>query len=122
MKTRLSDIVSHLLLRNNCRQIVTQQLQKIFFYNVILKCFQNHCHLLSSQKETKAFFQSEPEIFPFFELNYKFLERHKKTSFPRDNEKARKSCEHGPERYKVQIKLSKIQTCTTDFASRSLTR
>ena len=40
---RLSGIVSRL--RNNCRQIVTQQLQKKFFYNVILKCFQNHCHL-----------------------------------------------------------------------------
>lgn len=30
-------------------------------------------------------------------MNYEFLERHKKTSFARDNEKARKSCEHGPE-------------------------
>ena len=26
---------------------------KTFFYNVILKCFQTHCHLLKSQKQTK---------------------------------------------------------------------
>ena len=34
----------------------------------------------------KSVFQSEPEVLPCFEMNYKFLERHKKTSFVRDNE------------------------------------
>ena len=63
MKTRLSDN--------------TTTAKKVF-YNVILKCFQNHCHLLKSYKQTKAFFLSEPEVLSCFELNYKFLERHKK--------------------------------------------
>ena len=51
---------------------------KKVFYSVILKCFQNHGHLSKSQKQTNAFFQSEPEVLPCFELNYKFLEWHKK--------------------------------------------
>ena len=41
-------------------------------------------------KTNKRVFQSEPEVLPCFELNYKFLERHKKASFARDNEKAKK--------------------------------
>ena len=40
-------------------------------------------------KTNKRVFQSEPEVLPCFELNYKFLERHKKTSFARDNLKAK---------------------------------
>ena len=56
LKTRLSDIVSHLC--NNCCQTVTQQLEK--------KNLQ--CHF-KSQKQTNAFFQSEPEVPPCFELN-----------------------------------------------------
>ena len=40
-------------------------------------------------KTNKRIFQSEPEVLPCFELNYKFLERHKTTSFARDNEKAK---------------------------------
>ena len=39
-------------------------------------------------KTNKRVFQSELEVLPCFELNYKFLERHK-TSFARDNEKAK---------------------------------
>ena len=42
LRTRLSDIVLHLHIHNNYHQIVTQQVQKRFFYNVILKCFLNH--------------------------------------------------------------------------------
>ena len=42
-------------------------------------------------KTNKRVFQSEPKVLPCFELNYKFLERHKKTSFARDNEKAKNS-------------------------------
>ena len=53
LKTRLSDIVSHV--RNNYRQILTTAV-RLFFYNVILNCFQNHSHLLKSQKQTKVFF------------------------------------------------------------------
>ena len=30
-------------------------------------------------KTNKSVFQSEPEVLPCFEMNYKFLERHKKT-------------------------------------------
>ena len=48
-------------------------------------------------KTNKSVFYSEPEVLPCFELNYKFSKRLKKTSFARDNEKTRKSCEHGPE-------------------------
>ena len=57
LKTRLSDIVSHLHILNNYRHIVTQQLKKKVFLqcHVKLKCFQNHCHLLKSQNQTKAF-------------------------------------------------------------------
>ena len=95
LKTRLSDIVSHL--RNNYRQILTQQHAKKVFYNVILKCFQNHSlSLFEELKTNKSVFYSEPEVLPCFELNYRFSKRHK-TSFTRDNQKTRKSCEHGPE-------------------------
>ena len=48
-------------------------------------------------------FQSEPEALSCFEMNHKFLERHKKTSFAHDNEKARKSCEQGPENGKQKF-------------------
>ena len=76
MKTRLSDIVSHLRQLSSNSNTTTA---KTFVYNVILNCFQNHCHLLNSQKQTKApVFQSKPKHLPCFELNYKFLERHKK--------------------------------------------
>ena len=51
---------------------------KKLFNHVILKRFQNHCHLLKTQKQTKVLFQSDLEVLPCFELNYKFLERHKK--------------------------------------------
>ena len=46
---------------NNCCQTVTQQLEKRFL----------QCHFT-------PFFQSEPEVIPCFELNYKLLEWHKK--------------------------------------------
>lgn len=36
---------------------------KTFFYNVMLKCFQNHCHFLKSQKQTKAFFKVSRRFF-----------------------------------------------------------
>ena len=35
----------------------------MFLYNVILKCFQNHCHLFKSQKQTKAFFKLSRSFF-----------------------------------------------------------
>ena len=50
LKTRLSDIVSHL--RDNYRQILTQQHAKKVFYNVILKCFQNHSLSLFEELKT----------------------------------------------------------------------
>ena len=37
-------------------------------------------------KTNKRVFQSEPEVVLCFELNYKFLERHKKTSVAREND------------------------------------
>ena len=37
---------------------------------------------MKSQKQTKAFFQSEPEVLPCFEMNYKFLERHERPISP----------------------------------------
>ena len=33
---------------------------------------------MKSQKQKKAFFYSEPEVLPRFELTYKFAKRHKK--------------------------------------------
>ena len=60
LKTRLSDIVSHL--RNSSSNCKTTTAKK-FFYNVILKCFQNHCHLSKSQKQTNAFFKVSRRFF-----------------------------------------------------------
>ena len=34
-----------------------------FFCNVISDCFQNHCHLLRSQKQTKLFFKVSRRLF-----------------------------------------------------------
>ena len=77
LKMRLSNIVLHL--RNNYRQILTQQLQKTFstisFYNV----FKTIVTFWRVKNKKKAFsFLSEPEVLPCFELNYKFLEGHEK--------------------------------------------
>ena len=55
-------------------------------------------------KQKRFFFLSDPEILPCFELNYKFLERHKK---PQENKKTRKSCEHGPENGKTKFNQKK---------------
>ena len=46
-------------------------------------------------------------VLPCFELNYKFLKWHKKTSFARDDEKTRKSSEHGPENGKPKFNQTK---------------
>ena len=52
MKTRLSDIVSHL--RNNCCQIVTQQLQKSFStMSVIQLCDSSKIHYLTREFHVK---------------------------------------------------------------------
>ena len=59
--------------------------------------------LFEEPKTNKSVFQREPEFLPCFELNYKFLERHKKTYFARDNEKARKCREYGPENGKQKF-------------------
>ena len=72
---------------------------------------QNHFHLLKSQKQKKGVFQSELEVLPCFEMNYKFLERDKKTSFASDNEKARKFCEHGPEIQPNKTKKRQRKKC-----------
>ena len=39
-------------------------------------------------------------------MNYKSSERHKKTSFARDNKKARKSCERDPENGKQKFNFN----------------
>ena len=57
-------------------------------------------------KTNKSGFPSEPEVLPCFEMNYKSLERHKKTTFARDNKKGRKSCEHGPENGKQKFNFN----------------
>jgi len=70
------------------------------------------------QKTNKRVFQSEPEVLPCFELNYKFLEKHKKPLSLATTRKqeipvkmAQKSkCKN---KHEVEIKLSKVQTCTT---------
>ena len=91
LKTGLGNIVSHHRKHSNYRQII-----KKVFYNVTFNCFQNQCHLLKSQKKNKNVFQSELEVLLCFEMNHKFLERHKKPlSLAATG--TRKSCEHGPE-------------------------
>ena len=65
-------------LHNNCRQIVTQQLQKSFL-QCHFKMFSKPLSPFQEPKTNKRIFQSEPEVLePCFELNYKFLERNKK--------------------------------------------
>ena len=59
--------------------------------------------LFEEPKTNISVFQSERGVLPCFELNCKFLERHKKTYFARDNEKTRKSCEYGPENGKQKF-------------------
>ena len=61
-------------------------------------------------KTNKSVFQSKPQVLPCFEMNYKFLERHKKTSFAHDNEKARKSCEHSPENVKQKFNRTRTRS------------
>ena len=56
--------------------------------------FSHHCHLLRSQKQTRAFFFKVTRRF-FLVLNWTT------NSWRGDNEKARKSCEHGPENDKL---------------------
>ena len=51
----------------------------------------------------KSVFYSEPEDLPCFEVNYKFSKR----IVARDNEKTRKSCEHGPENGKPKFNQTK---------------
>ena len=56
MELRVENIVSHL--RNNCRQIVTQQLQKkffyhVFFYNFIQLCDSTKIHYLTREFRVK---------------------------------------------------------------------
>ena len=41
------------------------------------KMFSKPLSLFEEPKTSKNVFQSEPEVLPCFELNYKFLERHK---------------------------------------------
>ena len=91
LKTRLSDIVSHL--RNNYRQILTQPTAKKVFHNVILKCFQDHLKWAGGS----SLFCTELQI----------LGEAWKTSFARDNEKTRRSCEHGPENGKPKSNQTK---------------
>ena len=57
--------------------------------------FSHHCHLLKSQKQTRAFF--------FFKVTWRFflVLNWTTNSWRGDNEKARKSCEHGPENGKL---------------------
>ena len=58
-------------------------------------------------KTNKSVFKIEPEVLPCFEVNYKFSERHKLTSFARKHEKTRKSCEHSPENGKPKFNQTK---------------
>ena len=73
-----------------------------FSFFSFLKCFQNHCQFLKSQKQTKAFFKVSWRFF--LVLNWTTNSwRGIETSFARDNEKARKSCEYGPENGKQKF-------------------
>ena len=68
----------------------------MFLYNVILKCFQNHCHLFKGQKQTKAFFKVSRSLF--LVLNWTTNSwRGIKNLLRSRHEKARESCQHGPE-------------------------
>ena len=74
----------------------------MFLYNVILKCFQNHCHLFKSQKQTKAFFKVSRSLF--LVLNWTTNSwRGIKNLLRSRHEKARESCHHGPENGKQKF-------------------
>ena len=51
---------------------------KKVFLQCHFKMFSKPLSLFDEPKTNKCVFQSEPEILQCFELNYKFLERHKK--------------------------------------------
>ena len=90
LKKRLSDIVSHL--RNNCKK--TSLLCHF-------KMFSNHCHLLKSQNKKQERFLKWAGGSSLFWTEVQILEEAYKTSFARDYEKVRKSCEHGPQNGKL---------------------
>ena len=54
---------------SNCKKV---------FLQCHFKIFSKPLSLFEEPKTNKSVFQSEPEVRPCFELNYKFLERHKK--------------------------------------------
>ena len=79
---------------------------------LILKCFQNHCQFLKSQKQAKAFFKVSQRFF--LVLNWTTNSwRGIKTSFARDNEKARNSGEYGPENGKQKFNQTRRRSHNT---------
>ena len=48
------------------------------FSTMSFKVFSKPFSPFEEPKTNKSVFQSEPEVLPCFEMNYKFLERHKK--------------------------------------------
>ena len=71
LKTRLSNIVLHLHVGNNYRQILTQHNCKKGFLQCHFKMFSKPLSPLEVLKTNKSVFYSEPGVLPCFELNYK---------------------------------------------------
>ena len=67
-------------------------------------------------KTNNRVFQSVPEVLPCFELNYILLER-QKNFFRSRRESKFENKTNVKNKQKVQIKLSKVQTCATDLSS-----
>ena len=91
LKARLSDIVLHL--RNNYCQILTQQLQKIFLQCHFKACFHTIVTFWGPENKQERFLKVTRRFF--LVLNWTT------NSWRGDNEKAKKSCEHGPENGKL---------------------
>ena len=56
----------------------TTTAKKVFYMQCQFKMFSKPLSPFEKLKTNKNVFQSEPEVPPCFELNYKFSERHKK--------------------------------------------
>ena len=75
----------------------------------LLTVFKTSVTFWRAKKKNKNVFQSELEVLLCFEMNHKFLERHKKP-LSLAATRTRKSCEHGPENgkhWKVQPNKTK---------------
>jgi len=71
LKTRLSDIVSHL--RKDCRQIVTQQLFAVFFFSYFIQlCDSRKIHYLTREFRVKLHLKTDIALIALRFVRHRF--------------------------------------------------